>query len=364
MSITLKSLIELSKLKVPKASRPKDGFLEIIKKSHHENVISQIYAYFLNPANNANEASIFLEALQELIIDKDGSKAKIPLINYKVITEDYVSNESTRGKIDILIIDEENSSAIIIENKIFHHLNNPLEDYWNNYQFENSNKKGVLLTLENTKIPKEQLNMFVNITHIEWVEKIIELRKNRDYPNNIYITDFCRTIKNLSKKYKMNELTKFYFENSILVNNAIETLNETKNYVHNQMEIIGAQLNLEVTTNGNWRNFKKDKNSKLFYTLSFDGFFDGKHNIYVIIELQDDYIKLAKQIIGNLKRESLKDYKIKDHTNDNFLHLISKEYILKTEHFEVLSNTMIEIINNDFDSIFNEIENEIKYILK
>lgn len=83
---------------------------------------SSIYAYYMDPRNEPEYASAFTDALLELS-GLDRSEV-LPDNNYNVCKEVATSNLS---RIDILI---EGNQSIIIENKVNHILNNPLDEYW------------------------------------------------------------------------------------------------------------------------------------------------------------------------------------------------------------------------------------------
>ena len=80
------------------------------------------------------------------------------------------------NRIDISIFNKAQQKAIIIENKIYHHLDNDLSDYWSHYNYPDTNKIGILLTLKPHGIPTEVAGKFVNITHLEWKERILSYK--------------------------------------------------------------------------------------------------------------------------------------------------------------------------------------------
>ncbi|WP_298417129.1 PD-(D/E)XK nuclease family protein [uncultured Kordia sp.] len=133
-------LTDFLALEIPTVKVPPDGFLEIIGLSHYETINSRIYSYFLDQEKNENISSLFIYSLAEIILEKTGKS--IIIDTFEVFTE--VS--TTKGRIDIVIEDCNNKSVIIIENKIYHHLNNPLLDYWKHYKYKN--KLGIILTLK------------------------------------------------------------------------------------------------------------------------------------------------------------------------------------------------------------------------
>lgn len=132
----LKQFLDISSIPIIKQ---KIGFLEIIGKQHHENINSALYAHFLNCGNPELQA-LFLDSLLYLIHEK--IYKKLNFSNYKITTEAI----TPKGRIDILIEDYYNQTAIIaiiIENKIYHYLDNNLEDYWQFSRFNDDKKAGI-----------------------------------------------------------------------------------------------------------------------------------------------------------------------------------------------------------------------------
>lgn len=90
--------------------------------SESEVAWSNIYAYYMDPRNEPEYASAFTTALLDLC-GLNRSEV-LPNDNYSVSTEVPTPSLS---RMDILI---EGEKSIIIENKINHILNNPLNEYW------------------------------------------------------------------------------------------------------------------------------------------------------------------------------------------------------------------------------------------
>lgn len=108
---------------------------------------SNIYAYYMNPRNEPEYASAFTNALLELCGLNHSDV--LPNDNYSVNTEVATSKLS---RIDILI---EGEKSIIIENKINHILNNPLDEYW-----DYATKPVVLIVLTVSRLSEHELRSF------------------------------------------------------------------------------------------------------------------------------------------------------------------------------------------------------------
>jgi len=350
-------LITLISMDIPEPNTSEDGFLEIVELSHYENVNSRIYAYFLNQKNNTKIARVFLQALLDVIESKIAKSINI---------EDYVclTEESTgKGRIDITLRDEINKSAVLIENKIYHHLNNDLLDYWGHFKYPSENKIGVLLTLEGHSIPENVSEYFVNIRHIEWVKRIQEIGLPSGIPHKfyIYLNDFFQTIENLSKNYEMNEQALFYFQNKSKILKANKTVDEVNKFISQQLGILASKLGLSTSGSSSnvWRNLvDKKKYRNTYYTIIFNKLLKEEQSIQIIIELFKEDKAKEKEI-----RELLKDDDLylkmnkKGGSGNSYLHFAKREYKLSIEEIQDFANVVEKRIKEDFEPTMNKIMN-------
>jgi hypothetical protein len=124
---------------LPPAAPYRPTFLEVAGYPSREYVWSNLLAFFLDPKKPHGFESLFLEALlqDELVVG--------PLSNVSIEREVRTSKGK---KIDILIRSE--THLIALENKVFHHVNNPFDEY-KRYLDEISGGRvicGILLTLK------------------------------------------------------------------------------------------------------------------------------------------------------------------------------------------------------------------------
>lgn len=352
-------LIHLISLEIPEQSSNEDGFLEIIRSWHKENINSNIYQYFLNSNNDKQVAQLFLDGLVDLIRLKSGKE--LYLENYQCDTE----QATTKGnRIDLLLQDHENKTSIIIENKLYHHLHNDLADYWEHIPFEAQNKVGILLTLDEHTIPEEVKDYFINITHWEWISTI----RNKGLPSGlpaklyVYLNDFFNTIENMTTSYTMNEQTLFYFEHTQKVLKAAQTVEEAYKFINDQLELLAPKLGLSTYgTSKAWRNFWDQENHRhTFYTIIFDGLLKGEKTITVVIELEkkdkERILELDKMLSNDPQVELLKKTII---TNRTHVHFLAKDYELSLEQIKNFSEVVLEIIQSDFEPIMVKI---MKYL--
>jgi hypothetical protein len=113
-------LEKVQKYKQPK--REKTVF-SIGGRGHYENPISDVLSFFLHPSEEHQFESLFLFSfLKTMNLDPDVylANSSVERIEREVITP-------SGNRIDLAVVAED--WVLVIENKIYHHLANPLEDY-------------------------------------------------------------------------------------------------------------------------------------------------------------------------------------------------------------------------------------------
>lgn len=327
------------------------GFLEIIKKAHNETINSNIYAHFLT-CDDSVITGAFLSSMLDLINTKTTRELKFA--RHYVHTE-FSTNE---GRIDILIRDFTERTTIIIENKIFHWLHNSLLEYWNYFKIENEHKMGVLLTVNPHQIPAEVEDVFINITHWEWIQTIkncLNFDKIKEEANKVYLKDFFSSIEKLSTTYTMNPSAKFFFENASQINKATAALNEGHKFMSEQYQKIASLLGLETYGNEiDWKNFWDEEHMiDTYFTIAAQDIVSGKALKYKIIieviRLDKERIPIIEKIFNN--HLQFKD-KERGQSVDFYSHLLVKEYEITIEELGAFADHVVEKIKTDFGDIF------------
>lgn len=354
-------LIHLLSLDIPESLKVEDGFLEIADIAHHENVNSRIYAYFLRKENNKELAEVFLQSLLAVIEKKRKeikSGSTISLEEYSCETEEATQKGF---RIDIALHDKNAKSAVVIENKIHHHLDNDLLDYWKHFNYPDENKTGVLLTLEKHDIPVNVMEFFVNITHIEWVDEI----RRRGLPTGLpikyytYLNDFFQTITNLSITNIMNEQALFYFQHTSTILKATETKDEAYKFIDGQLRELAGKLGLSAKgTSKEYRELRDlEKTPDTFYTIIIESLLNEKPSIRIMIELQGKDMDKYNDIVSLVEKESLNKISTTGlRTNSAFKHVAEKEYRdLKIEQIQDFANVVDRFIREDFKPLMDKI---------
>ncbi len=252
---------------------PQETFLEVLKIHEREVPISNLLAYFFDPRSSHGYGDLFIRALlktmcYELDVDSTCSgellkykglgevnlemnqqeeeidiKKSYSISNVEVHTEynPYENQQEKkelkgtdeskkrRKRIDIVI--ETEKFIVVIEFKINHKLNNPLEiyqDYINNHpdpkiraKFENKKKFFIILTpnkkavdVKGIEISKEQFlknnEAFKQMIFSHFIRKVNEeialspelVNSTLSKSNSYYFSDFIQTVQNREIKYK------------------------------------------------------------------------------------------------------------------------------------------------------------------
>lgn len=234
-------------------------FLEVSGFPHYENVCSNILAFFFDPEKEHNFKECLLVSLQE--------KSNISFSNvsvYREVTTRY------NKRIDIVI--ESDNDVIAIENKIYHSINNPFDEY-NEYLTEKYKDKKIHKHILGLNLA-DNLNIegFSQIDYLSFIERV---KKNIGhyipYANQKYLTmlfDFITTIENLSKGTTMElEELDFINENK----NEIQDLNklldrfkqDMRAKVKNLDDIFMLECEGSIIKKGLWR--EKNSLTDCFY---------------------------------------------------------------------------------------------------
>lgn len=341
-----------SNIVVPEGTKHNHGFLEIIGKESHENTWSKLYAHFLEDLCHSGKYP-FLEAL--LVIIEKKTNRTFRMKTHEPSTEVWTGS----GRIDLVVEDRESQKYIIIENKVYHHLNNDLLNYWNHFKVPDENKVGILLALSETQIPADVAGKFVCITHAQWLAEI-ENYYTSDGPiaeQDVYLRDFIQTVKQITHNRVMTEQSAFFFRHAAEVNAAIATRQAAEQYIQSQYAVIADKLGLQLFGDElERRNYWDEGNGQdIYFTLNLEGLFAGKGEIEIIIELYREALKkhevLRKQVENEPQFKN--QYMITDwRVVDSFMHFCYRKYPVLASDVARFSDFVVEKIQSDFGALF------------
>jgi len=244
--------IEDVAIRLPKLpSRRKKNIYDILGVKNKEPINSKVLAYFLNAQEEHQFNHLFIDSLKELIKEKEKQGTGVDVDNFNggfnLLTEDITSKaskeEERQKRIDISI--EGNDWIIIIENKINHLLDNPLQAYWEHAQAKFPNNViGIILTI--SKIPRKECIVndkikYINITHKELiirVQKNLIIGTKTNDLNLFYLKEYIKTIESHYKQKidepKMNNLV-------TAISNQRKEIKEIQKKINNSIAFIEEQ---------------------------------------------------------------------------------------------------------------------------
>ncbi|PNW26936.1 PD-(D/E)XK nuclease family protein [Formosa algae] len=355
----------LDQNEIPKIKGKPKTFLGIAKQPHYENVLSNIYAFYfkVNEVHKFND--LFVTSLLELI-NKDTIHIE-SFFDFNVFTEFSVSDQK---RIDILL--HNNDQAIIIENKVYHHLNNDLALYYNDV--EAANKIGIVLSLH--PINNISHPHFINITHFQLLTKVMSnlgsyiLNANDKYI--VFLKDFYQNTINLSTEIMKTTDIDFYIKNRDSIHQTARFLNKFKDYIKLEVEKACHLLNDDVTylklnnTGNRLRYYQSIKVPNLMFTVGFDTLYtDNQKQIWIAVELKGSNLKNpeAYNVIDFSSEEKdfiNSDFYTKKHSS--YAHFAGASYYLEKDKlpFDNLAEFIAnKILDDHLFSIFQKLENFI-----
>lgn len=362
----------LDTAQIPVFKKKPKTFLEIARQPHYENVISNIYAFYLDPTEEHGLGDLFINSLVNCLNAKRENDWIEDFTDFEIHTE-YPTKQ---GRIDILLLSSD--SAIIIENKIYHHLNNGLQEYSDYVRKEIGNKDtvyGLVLGLKEFN-PKEE--NFVSLTHKELLSKVFQhlgeyvLDASEKYVT--FLKDFYQNIINLSEKTMNEKDLAFYLKNHKEISDLILLKSNFKKYIREEvnkaslsfedLELEDVRKNSEMYNLG--RKFNSQKVSKLCIKVGFSRLFTKEQQIKLYIEVSGSTLKQVKEhfdeIIMELPDGFQLDHEVKN-TSKSWYNLYENILTLNTDDVLNLSNIIIENINDlEIYKSFKIIEEKLDFL--
>ena len=145
---TLQVLIDEFK-KLPCRKEQEENIFSVGARGHYENPTSDLLAFFIDPSAAHGMGDKVLQALLNCI--KEEHEQHIDIADTNLVTPPQREQSTDNSKrIDLLL--ESESWVMLIENKIYHHLDNPLDTYkaWADRTYENKTKILLVLSIEGT----------------------------------------------------------------------------------------------------------------------------------------------------------------------------------------------------------------------
>lgn len=221
----------LDKLKlddIPKHKGWQRSLMDITGIKHHENLWSDIYSFFFDVKEEHNMKDLFIRSLEKT------AKLEQGFLDEFKIDREYVVKDKKR--IDILLTDKKKSNAIVIENKVYHTLNNDLKLYKESVEAKDYDNVEVIVL----GMSKYKLDRYQSITHLELLDEI--MKNIHEYlpdakPYHIYLLqEFYKNVKNHTNMIGKNE-TDFFFGNREKITKVHDVYRVIKEYITDIMTL-------------------------------------------------------------------------------------------------------------------------------
>jgi hypothetical protein len=247
---------------------PSSTFLDIIEKSHLENVWSRILAFYFDPNKVHRMRDLLIKSLFDAILKP---RTFHSLHSYEAQTE-YPTKSSNR--IDIVLSSTE--FVIGIENKVNAPLYNDLEDYGKAIKSLANTREAFLIVLSKYKIENEDENKkhfekqgikFFNLTYYVFLKSI---RNNigfyqgyADTKYSIFFLDFLDNIeKNLNMITMINnpDAMKFFIDNNEDVKKLVDKYNQITRELDQSLIALHSKIQTDTELQKNFREIIPNEN--------------------------------------------------------------------------------------------------------
>jgi|GEM_PF-2413979 len=275
--------------RLPIREVPKTTFLEIVNKSHFENVWSRILAFYFDPKAGHNLGNMLVKSL----FDSLGKHPVLHNINtYRVHTE-YPTKKGNR--IDIVI--ESNDFVIGIENKVNSPLYNDLEDYSDAIESLAKGKESYKIVLSKYK----------NITHSGFENLIYEkflgsIKNNIGYHYNIanpkyviFLFDFIDNIEknlNLINMIHDPEKMNFFLKEKTEIQKLINDHTQINKELYRTLLELCSKLQNNVELQKHFRQMFQNENF-ILKVCNITRDVGGLDCLWILIEQKDQYPEIV-----------------------------------------------------------------------
>ncbi|MRX62588.1 PD-(D/E)XK nuclease family protein [Maribacter luteus] len=284
--------------------KQKKNFFDILGVQRKETINSKLLAYFFDPEEDHGFGTLFIDALVSILdlkLDKVNAFEKFTgqfEVSTEVTTSNAVAPEDQSKRIDLLLTGIDWS--IIIENKLYHYLSNPLDVYFQHVNNSPHNKEeniiGVVLSLEPIiEEPNTQRKpYFINITHRELITKVQQKLILSHIESDIdvfYLREYAKTInshyRNKMNEPELNKLIGSLIEQKEAINEIFEKRKAAITFLDKEIE--------EVFTERDYKSVKSwychKKNENLCFCINPTDEILKYNKISVGFELWNDLLK-------------------------------------------------------------------------
>lgn len=373
---------------IPKPTIWERSLMDITGVTHHENMWSDIYKFFFLENEQHQMGDLFIRSLEDLMgLDHF-------LSDFSVEREFVVYDDK---RIDLVLYSKSSRKAFIIENKVYHSLNNDLNLYQRSVRKVLGNKadiKTIVLGMHhyNLGLYKQASEINVqdkfSITHKELLDKVFDNL-------NIYLKDarteylyllkeFYKNVCNMVNQLDLSVLDFYSREgNAQRIAEIYRVYKHIENFVADIMECSeDTQLKRNLRSmnmkwkieNGFVKYYFPDTENKVMLTVFFrDNMFstNSAPHIHMVFEIQGKYKEVVDKyednivsIISHYSNDGIKLAEKTDKKNATWRHLAAQTIHFNNlkEELPRLGEVVGEYINPS--SPFIRLANELISVLK
>lgn len=363
---TLELQLWLNTLKqIPIAKQRQRSLMDITGITHHENMWSDIYKFFFTTTEEHGLKDLFIKSLETLI----GAPDFLPEFRIK---REFIADENKR--IDLLLYNKQNKKAIIIENKVYHTLNNDLNLYQRSLQRNGyQDIKTVVLGLHKYCLNGKKMNEIkatnlFSITHQELMECVNNYLPQYLSDANLYhlylLKEFHKNINNITYMidqsvidfFSMADNREKIFKIHSIYENIVTYLTSVMECKKNStLKETLTKQKLKIKPEGNFVKYIfPDTSDKVMLTVFYRDKImhpaDVQPHIRIILEVQGDVKIKVLADLENVKKliHDFGNGKIKyvGKQRNHWLHFASQTIVLDNlaEQLPVLDNIVSEQI--------------------
>jgi len=320
--------------------------------------------------------NLFYSALTELIEKKKHEHSPVVDLNdfvgdFAVETEEATIGvsevEDKRKRIDISI--QGTNWAIIIENKLYHDVINPLHTYWNHIHKKHNTDRIIGIILSLYKVDKSKLTIkaenisYINITHQELIDAVgrqFNFSSNYNEVNLFYLKEYFRTIEtHYSTKRNLPAMNKLVGELILQrerINSLSNKIKEADNHIRKTIKDSFTRKENFKCINETKLFFASDDIKDIFIAVTPDKLLSQNTlSIFLVAILTKDngeWVEKVKQIARSETKNANEYYKIDGifvgHDHVHIIAYTKDNFMDKDDKFDLkFENTLDEFFFKD-----------------
>lgn len=353
---SMDAMLQLLTLDIPQPQVHRPGFLDITEQRHKENVISNVYRYFLDQEASPLLSRLLLSSLVELIEqayqNQRSETKKISLNEVKVFRE----YSTAKGRIDLVIEDFEEKSVVIIEAKIYFHLHNDLNDYWAAFSHPENNKAGIVLSLEPMATSQMNSENFISITHADWLNHARNKGLPHDLPIHdlIYFNDLVENMNQLIYSNTMNPEIEFYLTHATKINQAIATRQAALEFVVGQLQTVADYFHWTLYgRTEDWRQlWDESQQATIYYVVLPSEILAQQGRFRVILELYSQAMPYEAALRTHFGAELEKvGWKAMQNELKHVVHFYEKNYSISPDTMATMADVLIKDLEENLEPV-------------